>query len=103
MVRDLLKSRTSVSRKNRRFNAANDLMRTSNYFSEHEMMKRDPKLYDKLIGRYLDRSEIEARNQSMLNDSSVFDLLMDADQMKLLTNFNKPPHAAASGITFKGL
>ena len=39
----------------------------------------------------------------MLNDSSVFDLLMDADQMKLLMNFNKPPVAGASGIIFAGL
>lgn len=62
-----------VLTKNRRFEALNKMLKENAYFSESEMMKRNPLLYEQLVGQYLsekeklDRDNIDTANITLLN------------------------------------
>lgn len=52
--------RTDV--RNRRYAALKQLVEKNSYFSEKEMMKRNPLLYDQLVGQYLSKEEKKERD-----------------------------------------
>lgn len=58
--------------KNRRFEALQQMIVEDKYFSEIEMMKRNPLLYDQLIGQYLTEEEIKERDKYCTEDQTSF-------------------------------
>ncbi|XP_044748953.1 coiled-coil domain-containing protein 97 [Coccinella septempunctata] len=58
--------------KNRRFEALQQMIVEDKYFSEIEMMKRNPLLYDQLIGQYLTQEEIKERDKYRTEDQTSF-------------------------------
>lgn len=63
-------------RKNRRFNALKELIKENSYFSEVEMMKRNPLLYEQLVGQYLSEEEKKERDSYVIKSTFV-NILME--------------------------
>ncbi|KAL3266129.1 hypothetical protein HHI36_010315 [Cryptolaemus montrouzieri] len=63
--------------KNRRYEALQQMIPEDNYFSEIEMMKRNPLLYEKLVGQYLTRDEIRERDKFNTEQTSFVKILME--------------------------
>ncbi|XP_022903108.1 coiled-coil domain-containing protein 97 [Onthophagus taurus] len=61
--------------KNRRYEALKKLIEGNAYFSENEMMKRNPLLYEQLVGQYLSESEKKERDMYIEKDTLVKILL----------------------------
>lgn len=55
--------------KNRRFDALKKMVTEGTYFSEEEMRKRNPLLYEQLVGQYL--SEEEKRMREEIDTSNI--------------------------------
>lgn len=70
------KSRSLKQIKNRRYEKMLRLIDENSYFSETEMMKRNPLLYEQLIGRYLSAEEKKERDK-MKKDMSFVNILME--------------------------
>ncbi|XP_057651288.1 coiled-coil domain-containing protein 97 [Diorhabda carinulata] len=62
--------------KNRRYQAMVKMIQETSYFSEIEMMKRNPLLYNQLIGQYLTSDEVKERDRYD-KDSSFVKILME--------------------------
>ncbi|KAJ3658800.1 hypothetical protein Zmor_010521 [Zophobas morio] len=60
-----------VNVKNRRYEALKEMIREDSYFSEIEMMKRNPLLYDQLVGQYMTEEEREERDRININENST--------------------------------
>lgn len=77
----------SVSVKNRRYEALKRMIEGTSYFSEIEMMKRNPLLYEQLVGQYLTEDEKLERDRINVNaDSTLVNVLLegiDRDDAKL--------------------
>lgn len=65
--------------KNRRFGAMKKMIEDDNsYFSEIEMMKRNPLLYDHLVGQYLTADEVRDRDKYEMSEKTTFvNILME--------------------------
>ncbi|XP_028146324.1 coiled-coil domain-containing protein 97 [Diabrotica virgifera virgifera] len=76
LVNDLMKSSQghtqNVVVKNRRYQAMMQMIQDSSYFSELEMMKRNPLLYNQLIGQYLSAAEKKERDKYEMNSETSF-------------------------------
>lgn len=57
--------------RNRRYNALKKLQNETDYFSEKQMMYRNPLLYEQLVGQYLTNEEIKERD-GVHNDNLTF-------------------------------
>ncbi|KAJ8929411.1 hypothetical protein NQ314_017900 [Rhamnusium bicolor] len=57
LYRNVSESTHQVSVKNRRYAALLQMVEDDTYFSEIEMMKRNPLLYEQLVGQYLTEEE----------------------------------------------
>lgn len=67
--------------RNRRYAALKQLVHEGNYFSETEMMLREPLLYDQLVGQYMTEQEKKARDAvGTKNDSLVAILFSGMDK-----------------------
>nr|CAD7576124.1 unnamed protein product [Timema californicum] len=77
------KSKMRVVIKNRRYEALKKLVNEGTYFSDEEMKKRNPLLYDRLVGCYLSGLEIHDQHlQAMSNiKRSVGGIEEDADNL----------------------
>ncbi|CAH1160269.1 unnamed protein product [Phaedon cochleariae] len=53
----------STQVKNRRYEALKHMVEENSYFSEIEMMKRNPLLYEQLVGQYLTTEEVKERDK----------------------------------------
>lgn len=62
--------------RNRRYEALRTLIGKGDYFSECEMMKRNPLLYEHLVGQYLTEEEKKARD-SIAQSANYVDILME--------------------------
>uniref|UniRef100_A0A336KTA6 CSON014940 protein n=1 Tax=Culicoides sonorensis TaxID=179676 RepID=A0A336KTA6_CULSO len=62
--------------KNRRFNALQKMIETSEYFSEVEMMRREPVLYHQLVGQYLTEDEVRERDFEECPGDSLVNILL---------------------------
>lgn len=81
IVRDLLNDYSERSHhllvRNRRYEALNRLKVDGTYFSEVEMMKRSPLLYEQLIGQYLSEDEKRERDKVSTGEASFVKILME--------------------------
>lgn len=69
-----------VSRKrirNRRYRALQKLQTESDYFSEKEMMFRNPLLYEQLVGQYLTDEEIQERDGADAENLTLVKMILD--------------------------
>nr|CAH7715443.1 unnamed protein product [Callosobruchus chinensis] len=58
--------------KNRRYEAMKQMIQDDQYFSEIEMMKRNPLLYEQLVGQYLTDDEIRERDKYKMDEQVTF-------------------------------
>lgn len=63
--------------RNRRYEALRTLIEKGDYFSECEMMKRNPLLYEHLVGQYLTEEEKKARDSIDVQSANYVDILME--------------------------
>lgn len=63
--------------RNRRYEALRMLIEKGDYFSECEMMKRNPLLYEHLVGQYLTEEERKARDSLDTRSANYVDILME--------------------------
>lgn len=63
--------------RNRRYEALKTLIEKGDYFSECEMMKRNPLLYEHLVGQYLTEEEKKARDTIDTPSANYVDILME--------------------------
>lgn len=81
ILRDLLDEQSEKAHhllvRNRRYEALNRLKQEGSYFSEVEMMKRNPLLYEQLVGRYLSEDEKKERDKVNTNKTSFVKILME--------------------------
>ncbi|CAG9861562.1 unnamed protein product [Phyllotreta striolata] len=91
IIADLTKKSSETQNttvKNRRYQAMLQMVNKGLYFSEIEMMKRNPLLYHQLIGQYLTADDIEERDRSANCEYGLVKILMDgierdnADELK---------------------
>lgn len=64
--------------KNRRYEALKKLIEEGEYFSECEMMKRNPLLYEHLVGQYLTQKQKETRDNIDMKNATFVHLLMES-------------------------
>ncbi|CAK1540522.1 unnamed protein product [Leptosia nina] len=75
--------------RNRRYKAIQDLQNNSDYFSEKQMMYRNPLLYEELIGQYLTDEEIKIRDSADSENLTLLTLILDTvDRNQLRENRN---------------
>ncbi|RZC35045.1 DUF2052 domain containing protein [Asbolus verrucosus] len=60
-----------INVRNRRFEALKQMVQEDSYFSEIEMMKRNPLLYEQLIGQYLTEEERKERHKINVDEQST--------------------------------
>lgn len=63
--------------RNKRYEALKTLIEKGEYFSECEMMKRNPLLYEHLVGQYLTEEEKKARDIIDTRSANYVDILME--------------------------
>nr|XP_012216227.1 PREDICTED: vacuolar protein sorting-associated protein 35 isoform X4 [Linepithema humile] len=63
--------------RNRRYEALKTLIEKGEYFSECEMMKRNPLLYEHLVGQYLTEEEKKARDSIDTRSVNYVDVLLE--------------------------
>lgn len=64
--------------RNKRYEALKALIEKGEYFSECEMMKRNPLLYEHLVGQYLTEEQKKARDTIDTRSINYVDILMEA-------------------------
>ncbi|KAM7351537.1 coiled-coil domain-containing protein 97 [Cochliomyia hominivorax] len=86
MVKDYLNKLKTRQRdvKNRRYAALQKLIKEGEYFSEQEMMKRQPELYQELVGQYLSREEKNERDSYDVRNTTFSGILMHNLEQKQL-------------------
>ncbi|CAG9762227.1 unnamed protein product [Ceutorhynchus assimilis] len=68
----------NIQVKNRRYEALQQMSKENSYFSEIEMMKRNPLLYEHLVGQYLSEDEKRERDKyEMKEDVTLVKILME--------------------------
>lgn len=71
--------------RNRRYQALKALIEEGEYFSETEMMKRNPLLYEHLVGQYMSEKQKQSRDNIDTKNITFVNLLMekiDRDSLK---------------------
>ncbi|XP_053695617.1 coiled-coil domain-containing protein 97 [Sabethes cyaneus] len=63
--------------RNRRYAALKQLVQDGSYFSEMEMMQREPLLYEQLVGQYLTEQERKARDAEGSKKDSLVSILFN--------------------------
>ncbi|KZC09883.1 Coiled-coil domain-containing protein 97, partial [Dufourea novaeangliae] len=63
--------------RNRRYQALKSLIEQGEYFSESEMMKRNPLLYDHLVGQYMTEEDKKRRDNIDTKNITFVNLLME--------------------------
>lgn len=75
--------------KNRRYAAMQQLISDGEYFSEQEMMKRAPELYQELIGQYLSDAEKKLRDKYDVKNTTFSGILMHTMEQQQLQDVLK--------------
>lgn len=73
--------------RNRRYEALKTLIEEGKYFSECEMMKRNPLLYEHLVGQYLTEKERKARDCLDSRNANYVDILMETIERDKLQKY----------------
>ncbi|XP_050307847.1 coiled-coil domain-containing protein 97 [Anthonomus grandis grandis] len=75
---DSVRNKRNVLVKNRRYEALQQMIKDDSYFSEIEMMKRNPLLYEQLVGQYLTDEEKRDRDKyEMIEGVTFVKILME--------------------------
>lgn len=88
--------------KNRRYGALKRLIENGEYFSETEMMRRNPLLYENLIGKYLTKEEKKARDQIDTTNITFVNLLMESIERDGVKKLKKNQEDAEDAIATEG-
>ncbi|KAG7213690.1 hypothetical protein KM043_002933 [Ampulex compressa] len=83
------KTARHIDVRNRRYQALKVLIEEGEYFSEREMMKRNPLLYKHLIGQYMTEEQERARDGIDANTSTFLSLLMEKIERDNLKKFQE--------------
>lgn len=78
--------------KNRRYEALKELIEKGEYFSEVEMMRRNPLLYENLVGKYMTEQEKKTRDNLDTKNITFVNLLLekiDRDGIKNLRKYQE--------------
>ncbi|XP_067624596.1 coiled-coil domain-containing protein 97 [Eurosta solidaginis] len=75
--------------KNRRYAAMQKLIIEGEYFSEQEMMKRAPELYQELVGQYLSEAEKKQRDTYDVKNTTFSGILMHTMEQQQLQDVLK--------------
>nr|XP_018903696.1 PREDICTED: coiled-coil domain-containing protein 97 [Bemisia tabaci] len=75
--KNLKKKASKMCIKNRRFDALKKMVTEGTYFSEEEMRKRNPLLYEQLVGQYLSEEEKRMREEIDTSNITIVNLLME--------------------------
>uniref|UniRef100_W8CBQ5 Coiled-coil domain-containing protein 97 n=1 Tax=Ceratitis capitata TaxID=7213 RepID=W8CBQ5_CERCA len=75
--------------KNRRYAAMQQLISDGEYFSEQEMMKRAPEMYQELIGQYLSEAEKKQRDEYDVKNTTFSGILMHTMEQQQLQDVLK--------------
>ena len=84
--------------KNRRYEALKSLVEKGEYFSETEMMKRNPLLYDQLVGRYLTEEQKKVRDNIDTQNITFVNLLMESIDRDIVRNFKQDQQDAEDEV-----
>lgn len=71
------KTKRKTDIKNRRYGALNKLICDDSYFSETEMMRRNPLLYEQLVGQYMSEEEKKKRDNIDTANITLIGVLME--------------------------
>ncbi|XP_042882021.1 coiled-coil domain-containing protein 97-like [Penaeus japonicus] len=85
----LNKHTSKITVKNRRYGAMQKLRKSGDYFSEKEMERRNPLLYDHLIGKHMTEEEKKEKYTVAKNDISFSSLLLQHIDARDKTDFKK--------------
>lgn len=86
----LNESKNKAIVKNRRFEALSRMIDDGSYFSETEMMHRNPLLYEQLVGKYMSENEKVARDDIDLENITLLNVLLEGiDRKNVKTLLNK--------------
>lgn len=82
-ILDSKKKKTGI--RNRRYECLQRLMKDSDYFSEENMRKRSPLLYEQYIGQYLTEEEKLERDRAAMgqHDPCLSELLMNRQEKEM--------------------
>lgn len=76
--------------KNRRYEALKQMVKEDTYFSEIEMMKRNPLLYEQLVGQYMSEQEVKDRDRYKMDEQCTFvKILMEGIERDNAEEFKK--------------
>lgn len=105
-VHQLNQYHSEVSRRkrirNRRYNALQKFKCDTDYFSEKQMMYRNPLLYEQLVGQYLTDEEIWERDRVNMDGMSFLNIVLetvDRNQMQETKNEQMLCEELESGIS----
>ncbi|XP_015604561.1 coiled-coil domain-containing protein 97 [Cephus cinctus] len=91
-------STRQIDIKNRRYQALKLLIEDGDYFSETEMMKRNPLLYEQLVGQYLTEDQKKARDNIDTTNVTFVSLLMEGIDKDGLRNLKKAQEDAEDNV-----
>lgn len=77
LEKTLDETKNKVKIKNRRYEALQRLMKRGEYFSDSEMKKRNPLMFEQMIGKYMTEEEKEKLDQIDYADLRLTTILMD--------------------------
>ncbi|XP_023288229.1 coiled-coil domain-containing protein 97 isoform X2 [Orussus abietinus] len=92
-------STRQIDVKNRRYQALKTLIEKGEYFSEVEMMKRNPLLYDHLIGQYLTEEQRKARDNIDTKNITFVNLLLESIDKENVRNLKKAQQEKENDVT----
>lgn len=84
--------------KNRRYQALKSMIEKGEYFSETEMMKRNPLLYEHLIGQYLTEEQKKTRDNIDTQNITFVNLLMERIERDRLSDLKKVQQDAEDNV-----
>lgn len=91
-------SQRQIDVKNRRYQALKSMIDKGEYFSESEMMRRNPLLYEHLIGQYLTEEQKKARDNLDTQNITFVNLLLESIERDGTRNLKKEQQDAEDDI-----
>lgn len=98
LTRYLNNETRKIDRKNRRYEAWKEMIQKGDYFSETAMMKRNPLLYDNLIGRFLTEDQKKARDNIDTTNITFVNLLLEGIERDGLRDLKKSQEEAEDDV-----
>lgn len=89
--------------KNRRYGALNKLVKDDDYFTETEMMKRNPLLYDQLVGQYMTQEEKNKRDNINTQNITFVNILLEGIDRDTTRQKQKEQQKKTLNKSFKSL